>query len=155
MMRQPAWLCDAPLSEFAVLGSPAAGWAVSVSVDGCRARTHDGVRGIAGHFEITIAATAQLVDAGITVSATVLDGICSRGECDLVTAWPSSPAYSGYRPAFFTTALPSMTTSSRWFDTVVRSFMILFSSRFSVTVTTAVTVSPILTGAVNLSSWPR
>jgi AdoMet-dependent heme synthase len=50
--------------------------AVSVSLDGCRAKTHDGVRGIAGHFEQTVAAIAQLVAAGITVqvNTTVMDG---------------------------------------------------------------------------------
>ncbi len=41
--------------------------AVSVSLDGCQARTHDGVRGIAGHFENTATAIAQLAGAGITV----------------------------------------------------------------------------------------
>ncbi len=50
--------------------------AVSVSLDGCRARTHDGVRGIAGHFQATTAAIAQLADAGVTVqvNTTVMDG---------------------------------------------------------------------------------
>jgi AdoMet-dependent heme synthase len=49
--------------------------AVSVSLDGCRAQTHDGVRGIAGHFDKTITAIAQLADAGITVqvNTTVMD----------------------------------------------------------------------------------
>jgi AdoMet-dependent heme synthase len=41
--------------------------AVSVSLDGCRAQTHDGVRGVAGHFEKTVTAIARLADAGITV----------------------------------------------------------------------------------------
>ncbi len=50
--------------------------AVSVSLDGCRATTHDGVRGIAGHFEQTVEAIAQLAAAGITVqvNTTVMDG---------------------------------------------------------------------------------
>ena len=60
-----------------------------------------------------------------------------------------------YSPTFFTTALPSMTISPRWFHAVVRSLMILFSSRLSVTVTTTLTVSPILTGATKFRSWPR
>jgi AdoMet-dependent heme synthase len=49
--------------------------AVSVSLDGCRARTHDGVRGIAGHFHKTLTAIAQLAGAGITVqvNTTVMD----------------------------------------------------------------------------------
>jgi len=49
--------------------------AVSVSLDGCRPRTHDGVRGIAGHFQATITAISQLADAGITVqvNTTVMD----------------------------------------------------------------------------------
>jgi radical SAM protein len=41
--------------------------AVSVSLDGCRPETHDGVRGIAGHFEKTLSAIGQLVAAGVTV----------------------------------------------------------------------------------------
>src|SRR5579859_220115 len=41
--------------------------AVSVSLDGCRARTHDGVRGIAGHFDKTVTTIGQLAAAGVTV----------------------------------------------------------------------------------------
>jgi AdoMet-dependent heme synthase len=41
--------------------------AVSVSLDGCHGQTHDGVRGIAGHFDKTITAIGQLVAAGLTV----------------------------------------------------------------------------------------
>lgn len=50
--------------------------AVSVSLDGCRAETHDGVRGIPGHFEATVAAIGQLTAAGLTVqvNTTVMDG---------------------------------------------------------------------------------
>jgi hypothetical protein len=40
-----------------------------------------------------------------------------------------------------------MTISPRWLYAAVRSFMILFSSRLSVTVTTTLMVSPIMTGA--------
>ena len=67
-----------PLLDAAMIGRIAASGvrAVSVSLDGSRAQTHDGVRGIAGHFEMTIAAIAQLADAGITVqvNTTVMDG---------------------------------------------------------------------------------
>lgn len=67
-----------PLLDAAMIGRIARSGvrAVSVSVDGCRAGTHDGVRGIAGHFQMTIAAIAQLVDAGITVqvNTTVMGG---------------------------------------------------------------------------------
>jgi len=50
--------------------------AVSVSLDGCRPQTHDGVRGIAGHFDATVAAIGQLAASGITVqvNTTVMDG---------------------------------------------------------------------------------
>lgn len=50
--------------------------AVSVSLDGCQAQTHDGVRGIAGHFEATVAAIGQLAASGVTVqvNTTVMDG---------------------------------------------------------------------------------
>ena len=41
--------------------------AVSISLDGCRPETHDGVRGIPGHFEDTIPAIRALSDAGLTV----------------------------------------------------------------------------------------
>lgn len=41
--------------------------AVSVSLDGCRPRTHDDVRGVPGHFERTVTAIRELVAAGITV----------------------------------------------------------------------------------------
>ena len=66
-----------PLLDAAMIGRIAASGvrAVSVSLDGCRAQTHDGVRGIAGHFEKTITAIAQLVGVGITVqvNTTVMD----------------------------------------------------------------------------------
>lgn len=50
--------------------------AVSVSLDGCEAQTHDGVRGIAGHFEATVAAIGQLAASGVTVqvNTTVMEG---------------------------------------------------------------------------------
>jgi radical SAM protein len=41
--------------------------AVSISLDGSRPETHDGVRGIPGHFEETIPAIRALSDAGLTV----------------------------------------------------------------------------------------
>ena len=41
--------------------------AVSVSLDGCQGQTHDGIRGIAGHFEKTVTAMGQLAAAGVTV----------------------------------------------------------------------------------------
>ncbi|HTT53344.1 MAG TPA: TIGR04053 family radical SAM/SPASM domain-containing protein [Streptosporangiaceae bacterium] len=49
--------------------------AVSVSLDGACASTHDGVRGIAGHFTQTVQAIRSLVAAGVTVqvNTTVMD----------------------------------------------------------------------------------
>jgi len=41
--------------------------AVSISLDGCTPATHDGVRGIPGHFEETIKAITALSAAGLTV----------------------------------------------------------------------------------------
>jgi radical SAM protein len=41
--------------------------AVSVSLDGASAATHDGVRGIPGHFDMTTDAIRALVAAGVTV----------------------------------------------------------------------------------------
>ncbi len=49
--------------------------AVSISLDGAQAGTHDAVRGVAGHFEATRAAIRALVAAGLTVqvNTTVMD----------------------------------------------------------------------------------
>ncbi len=41
--------------------------AASLSLDGAKAETHDGVRGIPGHFEKTIPAIRAMVAAGLTV----------------------------------------------------------------------------------------
>jgi AdoMet-dependent heme synthase len=41
--------------------------AVSLSLDGATAATHDGVRGVPGHFDETIPAVRALVDAGLKV----------------------------------------------------------------------------------------
>ena len=41
--------------------------AVSVSLDGADAATHDGIRGIPGHFTATVTAIRDLVAAGVTV----------------------------------------------------------------------------------------
>lgn len=41
--------------------------AVSLSLDGATAQTHDGVRGIPGHFEQTLPAIRALVDVGLKV----------------------------------------------------------------------------------------
>jgi len=50
--------------------------AVSLSLDGACAETHDGIRGIPGHFEQTLPAIRAIVDAGITlqVNTTVMSG---------------------------------------------------------------------------------
>jgi radical SAM protein len=41
--------------------------AVSISLDGARAATHEGVRGIRGHFDATVQAITALAEAGLTV----------------------------------------------------------------------------------------
>jgi radical SAM protein len=50
--------------------------AVSISLDGATAETHEGVRGIPGHFPATVAAIRQLKRAGLTVqiNTTVMAG---------------------------------------------------------------------------------
>lgn len=50
--------------------------AVSISLDGASAATHEGVRGIDGHFGATVAAIEALVAAGLTVqvNTTVMRG---------------------------------------------------------------------------------
>jgi AdoMet-dependent heme synthase len=49
--------------------------AVSISLDGSSAQVHDGVRGVPGHFDMTVAAVRDLLAAGITVqvNTTVMD----------------------------------------------------------------------------------
>ena len=58
-----------PLLDEAMIGRIARSGirAVSVSLDGCRGTTHDGIRGIGGHFGTTIAAIVELAAAGVTV----------------------------------------------------------------------------------------
>jgi|SRR5450756_400187 len=67
-----------PLLDAEMIGRIAASGvkAVSVSLDGAIAATHDGVRGIPGHFTATIAAIRGLVAAGLTVqvNTTVMTG---------------------------------------------------------------------------------
>ena len=50
--------------------------AVSISLDGATAATHEGVRGIPGHFPATVAAVRKLKEAGLTVqiNTTVMAG---------------------------------------------------------------------------------
>jgi MoaA/NifB/PqqE/SkfB family radical SAM enzyme len=50
--------------------------AVSVSLDGASAATHDGVRGVTGHFGMTVQAIRDFVAAGLTVqvNTTVMRG---------------------------------------------------------------------------------
>jgi len=67
-----------PLLDAAMIDRIAASGvrAVSVSLDGGRAATHDGVRGIPGHFASTVTAIGRLAAAGLTVqvNTTVMDG---------------------------------------------------------------------------------
>ncbi len=58
-----------PLLDQAMIGliSSSGVKAVSVSLDGADAATHDGVRGIPGHFGATLGAIGDLVAAGVTV----------------------------------------------------------------------------------------
>lgn len=48
---------------------------VSISLDAATAETHDGIRGVPGHFAATIAAIVTLAEAGLTVqvNTTVMD----------------------------------------------------------------------------------
>jgi radical SAM protein len=55
--------------------------AVSVSLDGATAATHDGVRGIAGHFDMTVQAIRALVAAGLTVQVNTT--VMSRNVAEL------------------------------------------------------------------------
>jgi AdoMet-dependent heme synthase len=54
--------------------------AVSVSLDGACAATHDGVRGIAGHFDATIAAIRGLVAVGLPVQVNTTAMTCNADE---------------------------------------------------------------------------
>ncbi len=55
--------------------------AVSVSLDGACASTHDGVRGIGGHFTQTVQAIRSLVAAGVTVQVNTT--VMSRNVTEL------------------------------------------------------------------------
>ncbi|MEI2775101.1 MAG: TIGR04053 family radical SAM/SPASM domain-containing protein [Tetrasphaera sp.] len=54
--------------------------AVSISLDGCRPETHDGVRGIPGHFADTIPAIRALAGAGLTVQINTTVMSANRDE---------------------------------------------------------------------------
>jgi radical SAM protein len=54
--------------------------AVSVSLDGACATTHDGVRGIPGHFTATIAAISGLTAAGVRVQFNTTVMTCNSDE---------------------------------------------------------------------------
>jgi len=54
--------------------------AVSVSLDGACAATHDGVRGIPGHFAETVAAIRGLAAAGVRVQVNTTVMTCNAGE---------------------------------------------------------------------------
>jgi radical SAM protein len=56
-------LDSAAIERFAASGIKA----VSISLDGARAETHDGVRGVPGHFDSTVDAIRALANAGLTV----------------------------------------------------------------------------------------
>jgi radical SAM protein len=55
--------------------------AVSISLDGSNAATHDGVRGIPGHFDKTIPAIKTLVAAGLTVQINTT--VMSRNQAEM------------------------------------------------------------------------
>jgi AdoMet-dependent heme synthase len=55
--------------------------AVSISLDGACSTTHDGVRGIAGHFSQTVQAIRSLVAAGVTVQVNTT--VMSRNVTEL------------------------------------------------------------------------
>lgn len=54
--------------------------AVSISLDGCRPETHDGVRGIPGHFADTLPAIRALSEAGLTVQINTTVMASNRDE---------------------------------------------------------------------------
>ncbi len=56
-------LTDEAIRQFADLGVSI----VSLSLDGATASTHEGIRGVADHFDATVRALARLVAAGFTV----------------------------------------------------------------------------------------
>jgi radical SAM protein len=60
--------------------------AVSVSLDGASAATHDGVRGIAGHFAQTVDALRALAGAGLTVQVNTTVMTANLGELPDIAA---------------------------------------------------------------------
>jgi AdoMet-dependent heme synthase len=60
--------------------------AVSVSLDGASPATHDGIRGIGGHFDATVAAMRDLVASGVTVQVnTTVMGANARELADVAS----------------------------------------------------------------------
>ena len=60
--------------------------AVSISLDGAQPATHDGIRGIPGHHELTRAAIRSLVAAGLTVQVNTTVMRANAGELADVAA---------------------------------------------------------------------
>jgi radical SAM protein len=54
--------------------------AVSISLDGAQADTHEGVRGVPGHFDATVDAIRALADAGLTVQVNTTVMPANAGE---------------------------------------------------------------------------
>ena len=66
--------------------------AVSISLDGATATTHEGVRGIPGHFDATLAAIRALREAGLTVQ---INTTVMRANVDELAAVASLVASTG------------------------------------------------------------
>ena len=69
--------------------------AVSISLDGAQAATHDGVRGIDGHFDATVAAIRALADTGLSVQVnTTVMQANARELADIAALAVSGGAHS-------------------------------------------------------------
>ncbi len=67
--------------------------AVSISLDGARPKTHEGVRGIAGHFDATVHAIRALCAAGLTVQVnTTVMAVNAEELADIAALTVSSGA---------------------------------------------------------------
>ena len=69
--------------------------AVSISLDGACAATHDGVRGIPGHFTATVAAIRDLVAAGVTVQVNTVVMTRNADELADIAALVAVGTHSG------------------------------------------------------------
>ena len=87
--------------------------AVSVSLDGARAATHDGVRGVPGHFDRTVEAIRALLAAGVTVQVnTTVMRVNVLSSRTSPPCWPRPARTCGRSSSWFTSVAARRPTPS-------------------------------------------